>query len=85
MQVSDGGAVAGWMANTGAHQTFRMVGTLTPAGLLELVCQCPANQSFVARGSVRAAEDGELRGQLALSNSAATFGQSHLTLKRTPR
>ncbi len=82
LQVGPDGAVAGWMANAAAHQTFRMMGRLTPAGALDLACQCPANQSFFARGSVRADEDGELKGQLTLSNGAGSFGQSHLSLKR---
>ena len=72
----------GWMANTVAHQTFRMLGRLSPTGTLELACQCPPNQGFFARGAVRGAEGNELTGQLSLSTKAAVFGQSRLTLKR---
>ena len=82
LHVAPDGAVTGWMANTGAHQTFRMLGRLSPAGALEFACQCPPNQSFFARGAVRGAQGNEMTGQLALSTRAAVFGQSQLTLKR---
>jgi serine/threonine protein kinase len=82
LHVAADGAVTGWMANTVAHQTFRMVGRLSPAGTLDLACQCPPSQGFFARGAVRRAEGSEMTGQLALSTGAAVFGQSHLTLTR---
>ena len=82
LHVGPDGAVTGWMANTVAHQTFRMLGRLSPTGTLELACQCPPNQGFFARGTVRGAEGNEMTGQIALSTKAAVFGQSRLTLKR---
>jgi hypothetical protein len=70
------------MANTGANQTFRMVGRMTAGGHLELSCQCPANQMFWARGSMQTAGAGEARGRLTLVANSGVFGESQLSLKR---
>jgi serine/threonine-protein kinase len=77
----DGGA-AGWMFNTSARASYRMAGRITPAGALDLGCQCPPGQAFVARGIVRV-DSGELKGQLTLSAPTGVFGETRLTLHRS--
>jgi len=79
----DDHAASGWMYNTAAKQSFRMVGRISPAGELDLTCECPPESAFSARGIVRAVGAAELKGQLALSAAAGVFGQSHVTLRRT--
>jgi serine/threonine protein kinase len=80
LQVGQNGSVAGWMYNTSAKQSYRMSGTFTPAGALELTCQCPPGRQFVARGGVHAAADGELKGELSLASASGVFGQQRVTL-----
>jgi len=83
LQVGQDGSVAGWMYNTSAKQSYRMYGALTPAGALELTCQCPPGRQFVARGGVHAAADGELKGELSLASPSGVFGQQRVTLHRS--
>jgi serine/threonine-protein kinase len=78
-----GGHAAGWMYNTSAKQSYRMVGTSSPSGALDLTCQCPPTQRFVARGTLRLEPTGEVHGDVALSSAAGVFGQTRMTLKRT--
>jgi eukaryotic-like serine/threonine-protein kinase len=82
LSIAGNGSVTGWMYNTGANQTFRMVGRMTPGGQLDLACQCPPNQSFGARGSLAPAA-GEATGRLTLSTARGVFGQTQLSLRRT--
>lgn len=83
LQIGHAGAVSGWMYNRAAKESFRLIGTLSPRGEVDLVCKCPPQQGFVARGSIRASSAAELVGQLSLSSGGGVFGQSHLTLRRT--
>jgi hypothetical protein len=83
LQIAGGGGASGWLYNVSARQSYRMVGTLSPAGGLDLACQCPPNQSFFARGSLRVDAGGEVRGQLSLASAAGAFGETHLTLRRS--
>jgi tRNA A-37 threonylcarbamoyl transferase component Bud32 len=83
MQLNADGSAAGWMYNTSAKLSYRLIGTVTPAGGLELTCQCPPGQQFVARGGVRADPAGELKGDLSLASPTAVFGQARLTLHRS--
>jgi serine/threonine-protein kinase len=82
LQLAPTGAASGWMFNRSANMSFRLVGRVTPAGDLSLICQCPPQQGFAARGSVHLAGGSELSGQLALSARGAVFGESHFVLKR---
>jgi hypothetical protein len=83
LQLQPGGSVAGWMTNTAAKQSYRMVGAFSPSGALDLTCQCPAGQQFGARGTVRAETSGELVGDLALASQSGVFGQARLALRRS--
>jgi eukaryotic-like serine/threonine-protein kinase len=83
LQIGTDGNVAGWMTNNAANQSYRMLGHMTAGGHLDLACQCPRDQGFWAKGSIRASGAGEVKGQLALSSAAGVFGQSQLTLKHT--
>ena len=83
LQIGADGAVAGWMTNNAAQQSYRMLGRMTAGGHLDLACQCPRDQGFWAKGALRASGAGEVKGQLSLSSAAGVFGQSHLTLKHT--
>jgi serine/threonine-protein kinase len=83
LQLAPNGSVAGWMTNAAAKQSYRMAGTFTPAGALELACQCPRGQEFAARGAVRTDAAGELKGELSLSAASGVFGQSRLSLRRS--
>jgi hypothetical protein len=60
-----------------------MSGGFTPAGALDLTCQCPPGQQFVARGAVHPGSDGELKGDLTLAAPSGVFGQSRVTLRRS--
>ncbi|HVZ73096.1 MAG TPA: hypothetical protein VHJ20_12025, partial [Polyangia bacterium] len=82
LSIGVNGSVAGWMYNTSARQSYRMVGGLATTGALELTCQCPANQNFVARGGLRV-DGGEVHGQLSLISPRGAFGDTRLTLRRT--
>ena len=82
LQIAPAGAVSGWMYNRAAKESFRLFGTMTPRGDLDLTCKCPPQQGFVARGAIRHAGS-ELTGRLALSTGAVVFGESQLTLRRT--
>jgi tRNA A-37 threonylcarbamoyl transferase component Bud32 len=81
LKVETQGKVNGWMSNTGANKTFRLVGRMGSSGVLELSCQCPTGQEFTVRGGVHADGAGQLTGQLALAASAGVFGESQVTLK----
>jgi tRNA A-37 threonylcarbamoyl transferase component Bud32 len=83
LQLGADGSASGWMYNTSAKLSYRLLGTITPAGGLELTCQCPPGQEFVARGVVRADAAGELKGELSLASPTAVFGQTRLTLHRS--
>jgi len=83
LQIAADGGAAGWMYNEAAQQSFRMLGRMTAGGHLDLACQCPRDQQFWARGSIRLAGSGEVKGQLSLAGAAGVFGQSNLTLKHT--
>jgi serine/threonine-protein kinase len=83
LQLAPNGSVAGWMTNSGAKQSYRLSGGFTPAGALDLTCQCPPGQQFVARGAVRADAEGELKGELTLAAPSGVFGQSRVTLRRS--
>src|SRR5207302_8250012 len=83
LQIAGGGGASGWLYNVSARQSYRMLGTLSPAGGVELVCQCPPNQKFSARGSLHIDAGGDVRGQLALASPAGVFGETHLTLRRS--
>jgi serine/threonine-protein kinase len=83
LQLAPNGSVAGWMTNAAAKQSYRMAGTFTPAGALELACQCPRGQEFSARGAVHADAAGELKGELSLTAASGVFGQSRLSLRRS--
>jgi serine/threonine-protein kinase len=83
LQLAPNGSVAGWMTNAAAKQSYRMAGTFTPAGALELACQCPRGQEFAARGAVHADGAGELKGELSLTTASGVFGQSRLSLRRS--
>ena len=83
LQLSPSGSVAGWMTNTAAKQSYRMSGGFTPAGAIDLTCQCPPGQQFVARGAVHPGSDGELKGDLTLAAPSGVFGQSRVTLRRS--
>jgi serine/threonine-protein kinase len=83
LQLQPGGSVAGWMTNTAAKQSYRMVGAFSPAGALDLTCQCPAAQQFGARGAVHAETSGELVGELTLAAQSGVFGQARLSLHRS--
>jgi hypothetical protein len=82
LQVADDGAVSGTMWNGVARRSFRLSGKLTPSGQLDLACDCPAEQAFSVRGTVRPAGGGEFQGQLALATSAGVFGEPQVTLHR---
>jgi serine/threonine-protein kinase len=82
LQVAPGGSVAGWMYNTSAKLSFRMSGTMKRDGAVDLDCQCPADQAFSARGAFAADEDGDLKGDIALSASSRVFGHARVTLRR---
>jgi serine/threonine-protein kinase len=84
LQLGDDGSANGWMFNTAASESFRMVGRATPGGSIELQCQCPAARTFTARGDLRVDGQGQLVGKLGLSTAAGAFGESHLSLKRKP-
>ena len=71
------------MTNTGAKQSYRMSGGFTSAGAIELTCQCPPGQQFVARGAVHPDTEGELKGDLTLAAPSGVFGQSRVTLRRS--
>jgi hypothetical protein len=83
LQLGADGVASGWMYNTSAKLSYRLLGTITPAGALELTCQCPPGQQFVARGVVRTDAAGELKGDLSLASPTAVFGQTRLTLHRS--
>jgi serine/threonine-protein kinase len=83
LQLAPSGSVAGWMTNTAAKQSFRMSGGFTPAGALDLACQCPPGQEFVARGAVHADAEGALKGDLTLSAPSGVFGVSRVNLRRS--
>ena len=82
LQIGADGSASGWMTNAAAKQSYRMVGRVGGSGHLDLACQCPPDQVFWARGTIRAASD-ELKGQLALSGATGVFGQSQLSLRHT--
>jgi serine/threonine-protein kinase len=82
IQVGASGHVAGWMFNTSAKQSYRMMGTCSPSGTLDLTCQCPPTQRFSARGTLRLEATGEIHGDVALSATAGVFGQTRMTLRR---
>jgi serine/threonine protein kinase len=82
LQIGDDGAVVGWMFNTAAAQSFRLMGRAAPGGQVELACQCPADRTFNARGELRVDAHGQLVGNLSLFTGAGAFGESHLTLRR---
>jgi serine/threonine-protein kinase len=83
LQIGGGGHVAGWMYNTSAKQSYRMAGTASPSGALDLACQCPPGRGFNARGTLRLEPTGEVHGDVSLSSAAGVFGQTRMTLKRT--
>jgi serine/threonine-protein kinase len=83
LQIGGNGHVAGWMFNTSAKQSYRMAGTASPSGALDLACQCPPAQKFFAKGTLKLEATGEVHGDVALSSGAGVFGQTKLTLKRT--
>jgi eukaryotic-like serine/threonine-protein kinase len=82
LQVAANGAVVGWMSNAAAKNSFRMAGTMSPDGRLDLACQCAPQPGFEARGTLHLDGAAELKGQVALGSSAGVFGHSHLTLQR---
>jgi serine/threonine-protein kinase len=84
VQVGADGAVAGWMFNSAAGQSYRMTGHMSSDGALDLVCLCPEQQNFTVRGTLAGADHGELHGRLVLSTAAGAFGQSQVTLRRAP-
>jgi tRNA A-37 threonylcarbamoyl transferase component Bud32 len=83
LQVSGGGAAVGWLYNVSAKQSYRMRGTLSAEGGVELACQCPPSQGFSLRGNVRPEGGGELKGGFSLVAAAGAFGDARVTLKRT--
>ncbi|MDB4982463.1 MAG: hypothetical protein JWM82_3215, partial [Myxococcales bacterium] len=83
LQIAGGGNATGWLYNTSARQSYRMLGALSPSGGLDLACQCPPNQSFFARGGLRVDASGEVKGQLALASAAGVFGEAHMILRRS--
>jgi serine/threonine-protein kinase len=83
LQLAPNGAVSGWMTNAAAKQSYRMAGSYTAAGALDLACQCPRGQEFGARGTVHPDASGELKGELSLASTAGVFGQPRLTLRRS--
>jgi hypothetical protein len=82
LQVAAGGAVSGWMYNTSAKLSFRMAGTMKRDGALDLECQCATQQAFVARGAFAPDEDGDLKGDIALTAATGVFGRARVTLRR---
>jgi outer membrane biosynthesis protein TonB len=81
ISVRPDGVASGWMFNTSANQSYRMLGRMSPAGGLDLGCQCPPGQMFYARGAVHV-DGSDLKGSLALSSPRGPFGETRLTLRR---
>jgi tRNA A-37 threonylcarbamoyl transferase component Bud32 len=83
LQVAGGGGASGWFSNATAGRSYRLVGRAERPGEYLLACQCPANQTFIARVILHPTEGAELRGRVSLSAAAGVFGQSHVTLRRS--
>ncbi|HVY37912.1 MAG TPA: hypothetical protein VHM31_08250, partial [Polyangia bacterium] len=81
LQVSPGGGAVGWFSNANAAQSYRLTGRAESLGVFTLACDCPAEQAFSVRASLRN-QDGEVRGRLTLSAASGVFGQSHVVLHR---
>jgi hypothetical protein len=82
LQVAGGGA-SGWLSNTTAGRSYRIVGRAERPGEYLLACQCPANQAFKARVVLHPTEGGELHGRVSLSAATGVFGQSHVVLRHS--
>jgi serine/threonine-protein kinase len=83
LQVAAGGGASGWLSNTTAGRSYRMVGRAERPGEYMLACQCPANQMFNARVVLHPTEGGDLRGRVSLSAATGVFGQSHVILRHS--
>ncbi len=81
LRIAPGGAAVGWFSNANAVQSYRLTGRADGFGTFTLVCDCPADQAFTVRATLRN-QDGEMRGRLTLSAASGVFGQSQVLLRR---
>ena len=72
LQVGAGGAAVGWFSNANVAQSYRLTGRADGGGTFTLACDCPVNQAFTVRASLRN-QDGDMRGSAhAVGGDAAS-------------